>query len=75
MTALNSRESVVMVLGSLDPGSGRVGGARYVLEKMSSRHLYRRLSTGTHKGYRPCLPGIPCGFGDEKVPVLGFRRL
>ncbi|CDF38180.1 ATP dependant DNA helicase PIF1 [Chondrus crispus] len=63
---------IVMLLRNLHPTSGHVNGARYVIEKMTNNLFFLRVTSGSHEGNRLCLPRMPCGPGDDKIPFLAL---
>ncbi|CDF38756.1 unnamed protein product [Chondrus crispus] len=65
---------IVMLLRNLDPATGHVNGARYVIQNMTNNLLFLHVTTGSHQGNRLCLPRMPCGPGDDNFPIPGFTR-
>ncbi|CDF39898.1 ATP dependant DNA helicase PIF1 [Chondrus crispus] len=65
---------IAMLLRNLDPTSGHVNGARYVIEKMTNNLFFLRVTSGSHEGNRLCIPRMPCGPGDDNFPIPGFTR-
>ncbi|CDF37673.1 unnamed protein product [Chondrus crispus] len=65
---------IVMLLRNIDPATGHVNGARYVIENMTNNLLFLRVTTGSHQGNRLCLLRMPCGPGDDNFPIPGFTR-
>ncbi|CDF40386.1 ATP dependant DNA helicase [Chondrus crispus] len=65
---------ILMLLRNLDPATGHVNGARYVIENMTNNLLFLHVTTGSHQGNRLCLPRMPCGPGDDNFPIPGFTR-
>ncbi|CDF77532.1 partial DNA helicase [Chondrus crispus] len=68
------KDFIVMLLRNIDPTSGYVKGARYVIENVTNNLLCLRVTAGSHEGNRLCLPRMPCGPGDDKFPIPGFTR-
>ncbi|CDF38382.1 ATP dependant DNA Helicase PIF1 [Chondrus crispus] len=65
---------IVMLLRNLNPATGHVSGARYVIENMTNNLLVLRVTAGSHEGNRLCLHRMPCGPGDDNFPIPGFTR-
>ncbi|CDF37017.1 ATP dependant DNA helicase [Chondrus crispus] len=65
---------IVMLLRNLDPATGHVNGARYVIDNMTNNLLFLHVTTGSHQGNRLCLPRMPCRPGDDNFPIPGLTR-
>ncbi|CDF39624.1 Helicase-like protein [Chondrus crispus] len=55
---------IVMLLRNLDPATGHVNGAPYVIENMTNNLLFLHVTTGSHQGNRLY----------DNFPIPGFTR-
>ena len=65
----------MILLRNLNIAEGHVNGARYQVVRMTNSLLILKSIMGIHAGKILALPKMPCGPGDEKFPIDGFKRV
>ena len=64
-----------MLLRNLNIAEGHVNGARYQVVRMTNSLLILKSIMGIHAGKILALPKMPCGAGDVKFLIDGFKRV